>query len=292
MPVREKDSDVAIQRLRLTLPFLVCFYIILSLPTHILYLRWGRWGDVVGFGPPPPLQSSEQTQKRQKKASPKLKSANLRKGDGKGNKILPKPKDWEKFNYHETRAHFDCDEYAEDLVKPLPTLKDWEYLRSKYIEIVDNHAVFDDPVPPTDGYTFDENGSPPYYASHGERGRGLFASRNIKKGEIIHDGKKSDVEFPGGETWRKFVFSLPRNRACDVIEWSWTQKKSRSGKYRLFSAMNISILFNGAEDIHNVNVKPASSVSTRFYASRDIQKGEELLYDYDVYETVWEDVGL
>ncbi|KAL3817250.1 hypothetical protein ACHAXA_009537 [Cyclostephanos tholiformis] len=175
----------------------------------------------------PVREKDSDTQKRQKKASPKLKSANLRKGDGKGNKILPKPKDWEKFNYHETRAHFDCDEYAEDLVKPLPTLKDWEYLRSKYIEIVDNHAVFDDPVPPTDGYTFDENGSPPYYASHSERGRGLFASRNIKK-----------------------------------------------------------------EDIHNVNVKPASSVSTRFYASRDIQKGEELLYDYDVYETVWEDVGL
>jgi hypothetical protein len=56
--------------------------------------------------------------------------------------------------------------------------------------------------------------------------------------------------------------------------------------------MNISILFNGARASHEVNVRPSSSISSRFFALRDIKKGEELLYDYGVYATVWDAVGL
>jgi hypothetical protein len=56
--------------------------------------------------------------------------------------------------------------------------------------------------------------------------------------------------------------------------------------------MNISILLNGAGYIHEMNVKPLSSISSLFYALRDIKKGEELLTDYDAYDTVWEEVGL
>jgi hypothetical protein len=195
---------------------------------------------------------------------------------------------WEKFGFHDIREHFACEDYSSNLEKPLPSLEDWEYLRNRYIEIVDKDAVFEDPVPPTEGYTFDENGPPPYYASHGKRGRDLFASRDIKQGELIQDG-----EFPGGEAWRLYVFSLPRKRACDIADWSWTQKATTDGKYKLFSAMNISILLNGADSIYEVNVKPSSSISSsRFYALRDIKKGEELLTDYDVYDTVWEEVGL
>jgi hypothetical protein len=41
-----------------------------------------------------------------------------------------------------------------------------------------------------------------------------------------------------------------------------------------------------------MNVNPLSSISSLFYALRDIKKGEELLTDYDVYDTVWEEVGL
>jgi hypothetical protein len=55
--------------------------------------------------------------------------------------------------------------------------------------------------------------------------------------------------------------------------------------------MDISILLNGDKD-NNINVMPMSSISNQFYALRDIKMGEELLTDYDVYETVWADVGL
>ncbi|KAL3799886.1 hypothetical protein ACHAW5_004398 [Stephanodiscus triporus] len=208
-----------------------------------------------------------------------------------GDTPLTKPDDWEKLGYYDIKAHVGCDEYSNDLLKPLPTLADWEYLRSKYIEIVDKHAIFDDPVPPTEGYTFDENGPPPYYAAHGKHGRGVFASRDIKRGEFVQDGNKGDIEFPDGEAWRRYVFSLPKNRACDILAWTWTQKKSREGKWKIYFALNISILFNGAYD-GDANIRPSSSISSRFYALRHIKKGEELLYDYGVYDTVWAKVGL
>lgn len=308
---------------RFTPRLLVCLFILLSLHSNlfvILQLHSTGWGEVARFGPPlPPRQSSElqtselpisdQTQirvsKNRKKASQKRKTGNLRKGkvtitrkqwlrvlDQKGETVLPKPNGWEKFGFSDIREHFACEEYSHNLEKPLLTLEDWEYLRNRYIEIVDKDAVFEDVVPPTEGYTYDENGPPPYYAAHGERGRGLFASRDIKQGEFIHDGNKSDIVFPGGEAWRLYVLSLPRHRACDFIDWTWTQKTSSDGKYKIFSAMNISILFNGADDIHEMNVNPLSSISSLFYALRDIKKGEELLTDYDSYDTVWEEVGL
>ena len=318
-----KKADLGSAMQRSTPRLLVCLFILLSLHSNsffLLHLHSTGLGEVARFGPPPPpgqsseLQTSElpisdQTQirvsKNRKKASQKRKTRNLRKGkvtitrkqwlrflDQKGETVLPKPNGWEKFGFDDIREHFACEEYSHNLEKPLLTLEDWEYLRNMYIEIVDNDAVFDDAVPPTEGYTYDENGPPPYYAAHGERGRGLFASRDIKQGELIHDGNKSDIVFPGADAWRLYVLSLPRYRACDVIDWSWTQKTSSDGKYKLFSAMNISILLNGAGYIHEMNVKPLSSISSLFYALRDIKKGEELLTDYDAYDTVWEEVGL
>ena len=64
---------------------------------------------------------------------------------------------------------------------------------------VDAGAVFDDPVPPTVGYTLDGRGAQPYYPKLLKgMGRGLFASRDILKGEIIQRGTRSDITFPDG----------------------------------------------------------------------------------------------
>lgn len=122
----------------------------------------------------------------------------------------------------------------------------------------------------------------------------MFASRDIKFGELVHDGIKCDIQFPSnddGMAWRRLVFNLPRNKACDVIDWSWTAQTEKGGKYKLFSAVDISVLCNGG-NIDNFNINPNNDTSSQFYAIRDINKGEELLMFYDIYESVWEDVGL
>ncbi len=115
-----------------------------------------------------------------------------------------------------------------------------------------------------------------------DRGQGLFASRDIKKGELTHDGTSSNVPFPDAAAWRRFVFSLPRNRACDILDWTWTQKLNEDGEYGIFSALDISVLHNGGRGA-GANVNPKSPTSSKF---------EELLTDYLIYDTVWSKVGL
>lgn len=197
-----------------------------------------------------------------------------------------KPKGWETYGFHRTRRHFKCKLHAHDQTKPLPSLEDWKFLIDTYRDVVnDTSTKFDDPIPPTDGYTLtNERGErtpAPLYASRSETrgGRGLFASRDIREGELVMDGASSDYAFPDAMSWRRFVFTLAarsgtRKKACDVIDWCWTQQTEKSnGKYRIFSAMNISILLNGGDEgVWNVN--PRSKLSSKFYATRDIKKGE------------------
>ena len=164
-------------------------------------------------------------------------------------------------------------------------------MRTKYTNAVNATATFDDPVPPTLGYTLNKQGHQPYYAKYSKgKGRGLFASRDIKKGELVHDGRRSDIIFPSAMAWRRYIFSLPRDFACDTTSWIWTQK-DENGKFELRLSLNVAILMNsGGDDMSNTN--PKSSRSTEFLATQDIAKDEEILTNYRVYETDWEAVGL
>ena len=48
---------------------------------------------------------------------------------------------------------------------------------------------------------------------------------------------------------------------------------------------------NGGSD-DSINISPASSTSSMFYSLREIKKDEELLFNYDIYQTRWDRVGL
>ncbi|KAL7450748.1 hypothetical protein ACHAWC_002611 [Mediolabrus comicus] len=92
-----------------------------------------------------------------------------------------------------------------------------------------------------------------------------------------------------GDEWRSMIFALPQKMACDLSEWTWTQRKKIGGPYKIFTAFNISILMNGS---NKPNTMPKCSRCSKMYAIRDIKKDEEILYDYDVYPTLWDEVGL
>ena len=204
------------------------------------------------------------------------------------------PKDWKTMGFYDIRHYFDCKGYAHDDKKPLTTLSVYNDMQQKYKEIVIEHPSWDqDPIPPTEGYTLhtDKAGPSPFYADHGEHGRGLFASRDIQMGELVHDGTHSDMVFPTGQHWRAYILSLERRMACDLIDWSWTQKTEKDGEYQIFSTPNISGLFNGGNG-DQINANPPTQYSKKFYAMRDIQRGEELITDYHVYPTDWKAVGL
>jgi len=220
-------------------------------------------------------------------------------------KLTPKhdfPDEWETYTYTDIRQYFNCRERSRDNDKPLPTLGDWKLLRQTYTLIVNNTKKWNDPVPPTEGYSFQKDNKaalpPPYYAKQSKgKGRGLFASRDIKKGELVHSGD-SDIVFPGHGAikWKEFVFSLPRDFACDCTDWHWMQMKYDGDDYHMVAALDISVLMNsGGEEFgpgRTPNVLPEDKYSGRQFALRDIEKDEEILTDYDAYWTEWSEVGL
>ena len=203
------------------------------------------------------------------------------------------PEDWIDWGFGRIRRRFKCDDYVDNAIKPVPSMGYWSIIRDAYKNQVDPSFEFDALVPPTQGYRFNEAGEgPPYYAKLSEsKDRGLYASRDIAKGEIVHDGRKSDVVFPDAMAWRRFVLALPRKAACDFTEWTWTQRLEEGGQMRLLTALDISAMMNNGTP-EQINAMPKSSTSSVFYATRDIKKGEEILTDYDMYETRFDLAGL
>ena len=138
-------------------------------------------------------------------------------------RVIKVPDDWESWGFYDIHHGFKCAEHANDMNKPLPDMEFWTYYRNVYKNVVDKDVVqFNDPIPPTEGYTLTTtNGEEkqPYYAKRSPgKGRGLFASRDIKKGEVVHDGTNSDV-IMSGKDFRRFLFALPQKMACDATEW-------------------------------------------------------------------------
>ena len=107
-------------------------------------------------------------------------------------------------------------DYAHNRMKPLPTINEWKVIKDAYLRYVDPHQVFIESAKPNNGYNFDIH-EELYYMAIGIRGRGLFASRDISKGELLHNGQKTDLIFPNAMGFRQLIFNLPRDRACDVI---------------------------------------------------------------------------
>ena len=202
--------------------------------------------------------------------------------------IPERPIDWETWSYHDMHEH-SCDNYNND--HPVPSLEYWKYLQKKYIEVVDPSYQFDDKVPPTLGYSTDEKGTPPFYyakISPG-KGRGIYASRDIKKGEAFDDGTYVGTIFPDEMAYRRFIFSLPKDMACDATMWTWTQRFEKDGPFHIIMAFEISALLNSSKA---PNAVAENEFSTVDIATRDIKKDEEILTDYNMYPTRWGAVGL
>ena len=109
--------------------------------------------------------------------------------------------------------------------RPLYTSQDWQRLQSIYKSLgggtVDYSGTIDYPesdveldfIPPfKSDYTTDN------------KGRGIFATRYIQKGEMTYGGKKNYAFFSSGDEYRRFLNELTNEEACDVMMWSWPQE--------------------------------------------------------------------
>ena len=148
------------------------------------------------------------------------------------------------------------------------------------------------------------------------KGRGVFATSPIPKGTLtLNLDNGSTGIFKVGHSWREFAVSLPREVACNFIEWSWVQTLPppsaidddiRNG-LSIFIAFDESNLMNNADwDGVEPNIRCGSPPKHEgdawgpcrfhYYASRDIAAGEELLLHYGDFEEIsqqgWVDIGV
>ncbi len=168
----------------------------------------------------------------------------------------------------------NCHDHAYDQKKPIYTPEMWR----KLWETFRTSTLFPFPIPDS-GECPDE----PYYVAHSVgKGRGNFASRNITKGSLVHSGHPNTVFFLDAKSWFRFVIALPKCMACDVMEWAWQQDLTNSGNAVMCLNMDKSVFFNDGVRDNNMEMKEVTSLD--FYMTRDVEVGEELLYDYGHFE--------
>jgi len=164
-------------------------------------------------------------------------------------------------------------------------------------------------------------------------GRGVYALQDIPKGSLLYISKNT-ATFYQGQTFRNFLQALPNHLACDVMIWSYARLVSYETyydeqPYMICTDLDEGSFVNSANDKEDLNVAlgnedgvllvynyddydnendndSANEASPeeqeklwygcemKFYASRDIQQGEEIRVNYgDFAETDgWRYLGL
>lgn len=165
-----------------------------------------------------------------------------------------------------------CYDHALVQKKRLYSDDDWYFLWQKF-QVA---SLYPYPIPPPSKRL--------YYTSHSDgRGRGNFASRNIKEGEMIYNGYTNAAFFQEGESFKRFLSLLSEEAACDVLEWSFMQDLTNDGNAVLCLDMDGGALFNDGSPHQNMQYREKWSLNR--YASRDIQKGEEITELYGEFST-------
>ena len=175
-------------------------------------------------------------------------------------------------NMHED---FNCYEHSKNQNKPIYTEENWKVIWDAFVE----STLFPFPRP--------EESVRIYYTDLAPgKGRGNFAWFDIPKGILLHEGHPNTVFFLDNSSFYRFIALLPRAHQCDVLEWVWIQDLTDTGNKVLCLNMDEGVFTNGGGDEWGgtINIEMKESTSLNFYASRDIEKGEELLYDYDSME--------
>ncbi len=226
---------------------------------------------------------------------------------------------WERYDLSEMHEHFKCDE-------AFATTRSW-WTSDQWREVRDIYRTF---AKENEGGTYQMSEdvfdfsqiAEPFQAGE-EKGRGLMAARDIRQGEIILRTTNNTVVFNDGHAYRKFLFALDKRFptfACDIMIWNWIQDLDDEGAFGIVVDLNDNNLLNTQDEDGEANVKCGAPPVTglfswlmwprslfdgeekedgcmkhqTFYALRDIRRGEEVIGEYDDFESSisWDEMGL
>lgn len=121
------------------------------------------------------------------------------------------------------------------------------------------------------------------------KGRGVFASEFIPKGELVWSAANNVVMFSDGQSYEEFLDAIPQDLACDVLQWAYVEEYEDedyiccdldhgsiiNSVYSEDDVLNLGCI---QEDHKMVDCTPL------LFALEDIEKGDEFLCDYDSFE--------
>jgi len=220
------------------------------------------------------------------------------------------PADEQTFDHSELKHYFGCDKLFET-PRPDITEDEWRYFRDLYNEFVEYEYTNNPKEYPNGTETYKVGkpwlDSPVYGNTTPDKGRGLAASRDISKGELIFTGTNNTLVFATGQAWRKFLLHLfyappPDNVytegfACDIVAWSWNQRIPVDGPIMIAVDVDASSLLNHPNHDQEANIQCGKEeddvCEVDYYAVRDIKMGDEILCHYsDFAEPAWHSFGL
>jgi hypothetical protein len=157
----------------------------------------------------------------------------------------------------------------------------WVHMRAAYVAIVGpNDASFN--------LTYGSGMKVPFKIGHSPgRGRGVFATEDIRKGTLVWHGI-STAAFTSGVQFRKFLASLPDVFACDLMIWCYTSHDEKNVPF-IECDLDEASLFNSNDNGAEYTIGCFQSMVENYprdcfdvaYALRDITAGEEFVTSYD-----------
>ena len=222
----------------------------------------------------------------------------------KARPTIVRPKKWETFDHYKMRTYFECKK-AFKSARPWWTDQEWRIVREVYQDLLKSERAglvrgstkigtyqASDEV-----FDFSQIVVP--YQAGKEKGRGLKAAKDIKKGDMIFKATNNTVVFTDGHSFRKFMFMLNERFptfACDVLQWAWVQDLEGGAFGIEVDLDDCNLLNSGRQRSVNIQCGKADEIcdGNHFYARRDIKKGEEILGSYSefVSDHSWSELGL
>lgn len=132
------------------------------------------------------------------------------------------------------------------------------------------------------------------------KGRGIFASRDIRRGELIWSTQKT-ARFQDGPSYRKFIFGLEDGMVCDVLTCSYVQDVGDSD-LRVSVDLDEGCFCNNEGNGTDANMgcdeetKINNEVycKTHYFALEGIKAGDEIICEYGSFTSSggWASFGL
>jgi len=221
-------------------------------------------------------------------------------------------RNWSTFTSSQLKRYFGCSKLFKT-PRPIITKRNWIYFRDLYNQFLEENLHIDgsgNVVDRTYKVTEKVATHPVEGTFTTTKGRGLIASRDIKRGELIFTGTNNTIVFDTGHAWRKFLWYLyhapptpdpyPEGFACDIRSWSWIQYMPNQQGLKIMVDIDESSLLNQPSSGERANIqcgklddKKNAECELDYYAKVDIKKGDEILCRYsDFAEGGWDSFGL